>query len=152
MGYTTNFSGQFDITPKLRNKDLNFLVAFNRSRRMQRNLDPKYGVDGEFYVKDDDRGIVDSFRPPSTQPGLWCQWMPTGDGRALIWDGGEKFYDYVPWLQYLIDRVLKPRGYTLNGVVDWEGENRADSGRIEVVNNEIFIRRGTRSYGRPKRY
>ncbi len=40
-----------------------------------------------------------------------------------MWNGAEKFYNYVEWLQYLIDKILAPRGYTLNGECQWFGEN-----------------------------
>lgn len=95
-------------------------------------------------------GIIDYNSPPAGQPGLWCQWTPTEDGEAIVWDGGEKFYDYVEWLQYLIAHFLKPWGYVLNGKVEWEGEERSDFGVICVEANEVSIRSGRRELG-PKR-
>jgi len=104
----------------------------------------KYGVDGEFYVEgdgfkgqDDDNSVVDHNSPPSTQPGLWCQWTPNKDGTAIVWDENEKFYDYVTWLQYIVKNFLAPKGYILNGAVEWTGEEHKDTGKIIVTNNII---------------
>lgn len=148
MGYSTDFYGQFDVTPPLRPDDRIFLTKLAETRRIKRNCSiALYGVEGEFYVEGegfrgqsgDDFTVVDYNCPPRTQPGLWCQWIPSGDGTAIFWDGGEKFYEYVPWIQYLIERVLAPRGYTLNGEVDWVGEDRNDQGRIKIENNVVKI-------------
>ena len=144
MGYTTEFKGQFNLDKPLSVADLNFLKKFNETRRMARNLPEEYGVQGEFYVdgsgsfgQDREKSVIDYNTPPSTQPGLWCQWVPTEDGEAIEWDGGEKFYNYVEWIKYLIDKILKPRGYVLNGSVRWRGEDFDDDGTIIVEDNEV---------------
>lgn len=150
MGYTTNFTGGFDITPKLRGEDLTFLTRLSETRRMKRKVDEKkYGVEGEFFVEEtEDRGqnhtadIIDYNTPPKTQPGLWLQWAPNEDGGRLEWNGGEKFYEYVAWLEYLIEKIFKPRGYTLNGKVEWEGEESSDLGKIIVKDNEVTVKKG----------
>ena len=102
------------------------------------------GDDGEYFVGSDaDFGqnhtidIVNYNSPPSTQPGLWCQWVPNEDGTKIEWDGGEKFYHYVEWLQYLVSNFIGPWGYKLNGVVRWEGEDPDDVGTIVVDNNVV---------------
>ena len=154
MGYTTDFEGSFNITPVLSQKDNEFLTKFSETRRMARNVGPEYGIEGEFYVdgtgwagQDSDTTVINYNRPPSTQPGLWCQWVPTDDGSELVWDGGEKFYNYVEWLDYLIDKILAPRGYTLNGECQWFGENRDDVGVIIVENNKVTTKVGKLTYG-----
>lgn len=150
MGYTTHFDGQFNITPKLSSDDNRFLTNFANTRRMARYVGAEYGSEGEFYVdadgKDTDVNIIDSNRPPNTQPGLWCQWNPNDTGDALLWDGNEKFYNYKEWLQYLIDKILAPRGYTLNGEVFWNGEDSDDFGKIVVLNNVMTAKVGRRVY------
>lgn len=153
MGYTTDFDGGFNITPILSDKDKEFLIKLAETRRMIRNVGSEYGVEGEFYVdgtgfagQDRDDTIVDYNMPPSTQPGLWCQWIPTDDGSELVWDGGEKFYNYVEWLQYLIDKILAPRGYSLNGECEWFGEDSGDFGKIVVENNIVRVKIGRRVY------
>lgn len=148
MGYTTDFEGEFQITPKLRDEDKNFLIKFSNTRRVARLVDPKYGVEGEFFVdgsagdlgmgQGHDANITDYNRPPSTQPSLWCDWTPNQEGTSLIWNGGEKFYHYIEWTQYLIDTILKPRGYVLNGEVTWQGEDPEDRGVLVIDNNLVM--------------
>jgi hypothetical protein len=144
MGYTTDFEGQFDLDKPLDLETLTFLKKFAQTRRMARNVGPEYGVEGELYIdgsgdfgQGQDANIIDFNRAPSTQPGLWCQWVPTDDGLHIEWDGGEKFYAYAEWLDYIIRNILEPRGYVLNGTVQWQGEESSDVGRIVVRNNLV---------------
>lgn len=146
MGYTTEFNGKFNLNKKLDKETHEFLTKLASTRRMKRKLPPEYGIEGEFYVdgagyagQDREDSIVDYNKPPSTQPSLWCQWIPTHDGTAIEWDGGEKFYHYVDWIKYIIDKVLAPRGYSLSGVVDWRGEDWSDTGTIVVRDNKVGI-------------
>ena len=113
---------------------------------MARNVDG-FGIEGEFFVdgtgsfgQGDDKNIINYNKPPVTQPSLWCQWVPNKDGTEIKWDGSEKFYEYVPWIQYLITKILAPRGYALNGEVKWQGEDPEDMGIIEIVNNEVKVK------------
>jgi hypothetical protein len=146
MGYTTDFAGRFELDKPLAPKMKKFLTMFNETRRMKRNVDEAFGIDGEFFVfgtgsygQDQDNTIVDYNQQPSTQPSLWCQWVPNEDGTAIEWDGGEKFYAYSEWLFYLINKVLAPNGYTLNGTVVWQGEETGDVGKIHVVDNVVTV-------------
>lgn len=157
MGYTTDFRGSFQVTPALSQDHIDYLNKFSDSRRMKRDtakiLDRKTvwsqetlrtEVEGEFYV---DAGgicgqtrssdIVDYNTPPTTQPGLWCQWVPTEDGEGIEWNGCEKFYAYVEWLEYIIKNFLAPSGYKLNGSVDWRGEEWDDIGTIIITDNNV---------------
>jgi len=147
MGYTTDFSGKFDLNKQLSPKMAQYLKLFNETRRMQRNTDEVFGVEGEFFVfgggsfgQDHEPNIVNFNEPPSTQPSLWCQWTPTNDLMGIEWDNGEKFYSYTEWLVYLIHKVLAPNGYVLNGVVEYSGEEMGDVGEIVVVDNRVFVR------------
>jgi len=144
MGYTTDFSGRFELNKPLTSKMQEFLTKFNETRRMARNVEG-FGVEGEFYVfgkgffgQDNEPNVIDHNKPPRTQPGLWCQWTPTSDGKGIEWDGGEKFYAYTEWLVYLIHKVLAPNGYVLNGTVQWQGEDTGDVGEIIVENNRVY--------------
>lgn len=145
MGYTTDFNGQFNLNKQLSPKMQQYLKLFNETRRMKRSTDEAFGVQGEFFVfgggdfgQDHEPNIIDFNQQPSTQPSLWCQWTPTEDGMGIEWDGGEKFYSYTEWLVYLIHKVLAPNGYVLNGVVEWDGEERGDIGEIIVENNRVY--------------
>ena len=146
MGYTTDFSGRFELDKPLAPKMKKFLTLLNETRRMKRNVDEAFGIEGEFFVfgtgnygQDQDNSIVDYNQQPSTQPSLWCQWVPNEDGTAIEWDGGEKFYAYSEWLFYLINKILAPNGYTLNGTVIWQGEETGDVGKIHVVDNVVTV-------------
>lgn len=76
-----------------------------------------------------------------------CGWIPTPKRDGICWDGSEKFYEYITWLEYTIEHFLEPWGYILNGEVDWCGEGvvgvginrRNDCGKIIVTDNAISI-------------
>jgi hypothetical protein len=144
MGYYTKFKGCFNLNKELDKKTHEFLIKFNKTKRVKRKLPEKYGVDGEFYVdgkgflgQEKDETVIDINIPPSTQPGLWCDWKPSEDGKKIEWDGRENFYNHIEWLEYLIDKVLEPKGYKITGKVEWIGENLKDRGVIEVIENKI---------------
>jgi len=164
MGYHTDFYGAFSVTPTLNSEHRAYLEAFATIRHMKRNTnlladspDPvrkavglPLGVEGGFYVgSTEDYGqrqtpdILNYNSPSSDQPGLWCQWTPNPSGDLIEWDGGEKFYEYIRWIHYLIDNFLKPWGYKLNGAVEWHGEERDDTGRIFIADNKVLIQNAT---------
>jgi hypothetical protein len=93
------------------------------------------------YGQGEDSSVVDYNWPPTGQPGLWCQWVPTEDGTGIEWNGSEKFYEYVKWLEYIINHFLKPWGLTLNGEVEWQGEEREDRGMIIVKDNVVTTKK-----------
>jgi len=150
MGYTTDFTGEFEITPPLTTEQIAYLRGFSGSRRMRRKEslasqfpDPAreavglpIGPEGGYYVggagqyfgQSRTPDIVDYNKPPSGQPGLWCQWVPTDDGRHLQWDGGEKFYDYCEWATYICEHFLLRWGRKLTGRVRYQGEDSDDRG------------------------
>ena len=158
MGYTTYLCGEFEFDRPLKPEHMEYLTDFSNSRRMMRNADIlaemddpvrvstglPLGDDGGYFVSATgfrgqgmDESVVDFNRPPSGQPGLWCQWVPNEDGTAIVWDDGEKFYNYVEWLEYLIEHFLKPWGYVLNGSVSYSGEEPDDRGWIHVKDNRV---------------
>ena len=166
MGYHTEFEGQFFLDKPLEENHNKYLTKFSGTRRVKRNSsvvdtfkDPlrtavnlPTGRDGCYYVgatgfagQDRDSSVIDYNTPPADQPGLWCQWIPNEDGSSIEWDGGEKFYDYIPWLQYIITNFLSPWGYTINGKVSWRGENASDKGTIVVKDNKITTVQKARS-------
>lgn len=107
-----------------------------------------YGVDGEYFAnpgndfgQHGDNSVIDSNRPPTSQPGLWCQWTVSKSNKHLEWDGGEKFYYYTEWLQYLINKFFTPWGVKLTGEVIWQGESAGDVGKIVVVDNMVSVKR-----------
>jgi hypothetical protein len=114
MGYQTDLIGEIDIDKKLSLDDYQWLINWNDERH----------------------------EPESKYPSYYCQWIPTEDGLHLKWDGNEKFYGYVEWLEYLIKEFFAPKGYVLNGEISWEGEEHGDTGKIFVKNNEVTTKKG----------
>ena len=116
MGYTTTFSGGFIFDKPLTAKLQKEVNDFAKTRHN-----------------------------PRETPGYYCQWVITQDyygEEALVWDEGEKFYNYVEWLQYLIENFFEPEGYVLDGEVEYQGEESDDFGTIQVKNNIV-----TKNYG-----
>jgi hypothetical protein len=108
------------------------------------------GEEGEFYVGSDKTGfkgqgrdpsVIDYNEAPLTQHSLWCGWTVTENGQGIEWDGSEKFYCYVQWIEYIIANFLKRWGYVLNGTVRWRGDEFDDAGKIEVISNVIKVKR-----------
>lgn len=112
MGYTTDFEG-------------NFVLASE-----EQNLDESF----EEFVK----------KAKHTNGLSYCQWILTYSHKQgnihyykLMWDGGEKFYDYVEWLTYLINTYFK--NSTLSGLVYFTGEVVKDSGVIKILDNTVKV-------------
>ena len=144
MGYTTEFSGEFVLNTELDATTYALLVKLQETRRMARRLPNEYGIEGEFFVdgtglcgQDRSSDIIDYNRPPSTQPSLWCDWIPTDDRKSIVWNGSEKFYSYTEWIKYIIANILAPKGYVLNGTMIWQGEDIGDAGRIIITDNVV---------------
>jgi hypothetical protein len=57
----------------------------------------------------------------------------------IEWDGGEKFYEYEDWLKYLIAKILAPKGYSLAGSVEFQGEDSDDHGWLNTNNGSVWI-------------
>ena len=160
MGYTTELYGEFEVNPRLDSDTIELLNRLHDTRRMKRDLTkimPKasadlFGIEGEFYCVGDmfthtyDDSVLDINRPPRTQPGLWLQWVYNEELNVIEWDEREKFYHYVAWIQYLIDAILAPRGYVLDGEVLWYGEDRENLGKIIISNNNVLEYRAVISY------
>ena len=165
MGYTTDFSGEFTFNKPVTDELKTFINKFSDTRRMVRDnnkikeLFPNWrelcfngdlGEDGAYFVGGYDvfgqgmDGSIVNYNDAGSQPGLWCQWVITND--VLEWDGGEKFYNYVEWLEYLIKHFFKPLGYELNGTVYYEGEDPDDFGKIIVSDNYVKVVYGHRVY------
>lgn len=157
MGYHTDFRGDFTLSRELTAKEAKYLKQFSRTRRMGRTvtklpLIPQdhaigtWGVEGEFYCEDtknsgqnDHPSIIDHNRPPSTQPSLWCQWVPGASLNKIEWDGREKFYDYIPWIRYIQKNILDRWGVKIiKSTVEWFGEEDDDRGAIVLSDGELI--------------
>jgi len=150
MGYTTDFDGFIEVIPALSALEIEFLNKFSDTRRMDREKGPYYIDGGGFGGQDRESDVRDYNNPPEGQPGLWCQWVPNGDGTAIEWDGKEKFYDSPEWMAYLIKHFLGTnplakaelpflQGHTLNGTIAAQGEDPSDMWLLHVVDNQVSI-------------
>lgn len=113
MGYSTSFVGKFEFDKELPSS---VVVALDR------------------ICGNDTRDL----KTRRAYPGFFCQW--TFDDHHLFWDGGEKFTEYVEWLQWIIDNILKPAGVKLLGQVAYHGEEVGDSGVIVVGHDQIVVK------------
>lgn len=107
MGYTTKFTGKFEINEL---PPTEVVVALN---------------------------ALDNFdgRDTAGTPGSYNGWQLTKDCRFIEWDGIEKFYYYVEWLEYICTAILEPAGLKLNGTVKYAGEDIEDVGILTVTDN-----------------
>ena len=170
MGYNTDFDGQVTIDPPLNESEISFLSEFATTRRMNRSKGPLY-VEGEGYRgQNGDEDVIDGNRPHPDQPGLWCQWVPTDDGKALKWDEGEKFYHAAEWMKYIVENLLAPsaQGYVarhvnedprlfhftfnhkVNGEILAQGDESSDTWMLVVNNNVVGVAWGETVYGKPE--
>lgn len=158
MGYTTTFTGKFKCEPALNAAQVAYLTRFSETRRMKRDekivesfADPlrvavglPVGEEGEFFVGDGenfgqnrDASIIDFNCAPSTQQHFWCDWRPSANGKHIAWSGGEKFYGYVQWIEYIQNSILNKWGVKLSGAVKWKGEYSSDRGVIVIKNGSV---------------
>ena len=160
MGYDTEFSGYFVIDTPLTQNQIHYIQKFSETRRMKRieskigeledplreAVNLPIGEDGEYYVGSKeyslcagDSCIVNNNYPPSSQPGLWCNWTVSNDGLRLEWNGTEKFYSYIDWIHYMINHFFTPWQKTLKGVITWQGEYPDDHGKITIKDSVVTI-------------
>ena len=103
--------------PPLNEPETDYLRAFSRSRRWDRPAGP-YVVLPHPLADDEHEPDIDAYdRPAPGEPGLWCPWTPTTDGRVLPFDGIEKACHATRWLSYVIHTFLAP-GATVAGLDD----------------------------------
>ncbi len=116
MGYDTRFEGEFEITPTLDKKTRQIFERW---------------VD--YYPNDDDDD-------EDGHPYSYMQWILDPYSESLIFnEKTEKFYNYIEWLEFLIEKVFAPNGYKLNGGMRWNGESLLDTGIIKIENNKIIV-------------
>ena len=112
MGYTTEFTGSIKLSRKLTLQEAKELIDL---------------ADG------DDSDAVAQASGVRT----YMQWVPAESLDAIVWDENEKFYEYLPLLEWLCQKWLKDRGIEANGELVWRGESSDDVGRIVVTANAV---------------
>ena len=149
MGYSTSFTGRIEIEPPLNQSEIDYLTRFSEIRHMNR-------AQGSFYLGDDEEGVYNANIPPPGQPHLWCDFCPTEDGTALVWNEAENTRCAKEWFEYLIARLLMEEAITqntnhrfdlfenfqynhvLNGVLEAQGDWPKDRWKLIVKDNEVF--------------
>lgn len=152
MGYTTDFDGCVTVSPPLSAEEVEYLNKFSETRRMDREKGPYYVDNAGQFGQDRENDIRDYNRPPSCQPGLWCQWVVSEDGSEISWNGCEKFYDAEDWMAYIIEHFVGSnpvakqvdpsrfaflQGHTVEGDIFASGEESGDLWKIEVRDNVV---------------
>jgi hypothetical protein len=145
------FLGHIIIDPPLNLEELDYFNKFSGTRRMDRKKGP-YFVEGTNYADDNihNADVFDYNKHPKSQPGLWCKWIPTHNGKCIKWNGYERFYNPEKWLEYLIvhffgnepvAKLVHPEEFSflethiLNGIIEVKETNK--NWKIIVVNNNV---------------
>lgn len=121
MGYTTKFTGSICLSRPLTLAEARELLEMRDDNKQVKEV---MGVD------------------------TYMQWVPTESLDAIVWDGEEKFYEYVPLMRGLC-AWLDGRGIAANGELLWSGESAGDVGQIVVTDNAVQANEGRKAKARP---
>lgn len=142
QGDCTVFKGYFQVDKPLDKETADIIDALKTGRCVARDViklsailemsvkdcQRRYGKQGQYYVGSD----VTSKLPPggkswlrnddfAGQPACGRQgWDYHAKDHTIRADGDEKFYEYTEWIVLLVRDVLAPRGYIVNGSVEYE--------------------------------
>jgi hypothetical protein len=116
MGYTTNFSGSINLSRKL---------TFPEARMLLSITD-------------------DSSKAEGKHPNGYLQWVPNVELDSIVWDGNEKFYDYIEWMEWIIC-FMETLGIDTNGIIHWGGEDPYDIGVITIEDGKLTVVRANKS-------
>lgn len=159
MGYDIIYEGTIRIEPTLDESTALLIQGLAETRRVVYNIPllvedgygtkESLGVEGEFFVLGDTQSyeqewspyVINPHVPPSTQPDLYSIWDVSKDKRTLIWNRQERSYSGHEWLVYIVKRILEPKGYNANGVVNWLCEREGKFHTI-IENNRVLKKRG----------
>ncbi|QSO48410.1 hypothetical protein [Alicyclobacillus mengziensis] len=162
MGYNIYYEGTVNIDKPLDEETCRIIRGLGETRRMIWDTDKleqdgiarkeDIGYFGEFFfgfpdVKPkkqrelEERYVIDHNCPPPGQPALWGVWTVTEDREALVWNRNEKSYCGHEWLQYLVKRVLAPRGYCTSGIVNWFTEDSWNGNKWHTIVDGTSVRK-----------
>jgi hypothetical protein len=120
MGYTTRFSGAIKLSRPLKLLEAKFILDV-----VEEMAEPT---------------VMDGCKPPGVG---YLQWVPSESLDQVVWDEGEKFYEYAGWMSWLCG-YLRTIGVEANGSLAWQGEDMADRGILRVHKNEVSKVTGTK--------
>lgn len=113
MGYTTKFQGSVQLDRKLTLKEAKFFLGMMYNEEMTVEQ------------------MVENYDISSKLQRSYLQWAPGEDLQSFVWNQEEKFYEYVEWLQFVVDR-LKEIDVGVSGQITWSGEDTGDTGVITI--------------------
>lgn len=67
-----------------------------------------------------------------------CDWELNDDDKTIGFNGSEKFYEYVPWMQYITDSLKQKFGIEVSGEVNYSGEDFEDHGILKIVDGKVL--------------
>ena len=140
MGYNIIYEGKIKIDKPLDDRTYEIIKGLAETRRMRWDTEKleadgiarreDIGFSGEYFfgieglnrkqqAEFENKYVIDNSRPPCGQPALWGVWTVTDDKMSLVWNRYEKSYCGHEWLQYIVKRILVPRGYKPSGIINW---------------------------------
>ena len=152
MGLHTSYLGHIRIAPALSPDEIEFVRRFNETRHCGEDSAPLRTV--QHPAENESTGDVGAYnRAAPGMPGLWCPWTCCAAGCCLHWDGVEKPDSPQQWLEYLIDRFLRPGAllgddpearrlgltfdHVLDGVLVGERRETSELFALEVERNVV---------------
>lgn len=122
MGYDVYYSGEIQISPPLSKEHADFVLSFSKGERTELT---------EVIYK----SIAESAKPDLP---AYADLFELSEDRSLILpDESESRHGLRLWLVLIIEHILEPLGYKLNGSVSWTAEWDDDRGTIFVKDNTV---------------
>lgn len=118
MGYSTDFDGALTVSGD--NAALDKFDVW-----MDELCETRHGGDWEVWAG---------------YPGFYCQWVFDRKTCTIEWDGGEKFYEYIEWLEFVL-RKCNELNLSADGKISWQGDGHQDRGKITVKKNQITVKK-----------
>jgi hypothetical protein len=140
MGVIHEFSGSIAIKPPLNKTEITFLQKFNKMAGDPTTITTKDGVTITY----------DYYQSSEEHPDMYCRWTVSDDGRKIMWDGWEKFYEYEEWMRFIIEHFLQPgckaaselpflqANHVCNGVIDVECPEYGAEFQLVVEDNRVM--------------
>jgi hypothetical protein len=122
MGYNVYYCGEIQVSPPLSKEHADLVLAFSKGERTELTE----------AIYESIAGSADTDLPDYA--GLF----ELSDDRSMILpDESESRHGLRLWLELLIEHILEPLGYKLNGTVSWTADDDDDRGTIFVKDNDV---------------
>lgn len=162
MGYNIIYEGIIEMDKPLDDNTYGLIMGLSKTRRMRWNTNKleeygiakisEIGICGEFFIEPanmtekqknafEAKYLIDGNEPPGTQPALWGVWSPSDDKLSLIWNNNGHAYMGHEWLQYIVKKILIPRGYYPRGVINWFSEGSYYGFKCHTIVDGKYVRK-----------